>query len=326
MTNHDYQAAAEDIHDAAPDDVETTVDEIADLLERFVSKYDLPWNEAKRSARDSVFNESDEDASPTENAADEDLHVGDLDKEHEDEWFNLEVEVLDLWDDTHEKIAQKGLIGDNTGKTVFTIFQSAADENEDILLEEGESYRLESVVGDYYQGDAQVKVNQASDVEKIDAEFEPPEHEVDLRTALVDVQDGSGLIKRCPEDDCTRPLNSSRCTEHGDVDGEFDLRIKAVLDDGDNTHQVIFNQELTEQVANMTLDEAVEMAEDAMDTSVVANEIEKRVIGRYFTILGRRAEDYVIPDEVGEEPEDTPEARAEALLADNTAAAQGGDA
>jgi len=39
------------------------------------------------------------------------------------------------------------------------------------------------------------------------------------RGALVDVQSGSGLIKRCPEEDCTRVLQNGRCSEHGEGEG-----------------------------------------------------------------------------------------------------------
>jgi len=38
------------------------------------------------------------------------------------------------------------------------------------------------------------------------------------------------IIKRCPE--CNRQTKSGACAEHGKVEGIYDLRIKAVCDNG----------------------------------------------------------------------------------------------
>jgi len=56
----------------------------------------------------------------------------------------------------------------------------------------------------------------------------------------VDVQSGSGLIKRCPE--CNRALVKGACGEHGKVEGVYDLRIKAVLDDGEKVQDILMNR------------------------------------------------------------------------------------
>jgi replication factor A1 len=37
--------------------------------------------------------------------------------------------------------------------------------------------------------------------------------------SIVDIQEGSGLIKRCGADDCMRVLRNSRCAEYGQRDG-----------------------------------------------------------------------------------------------------------
>jgi replication factor A1 len=125
----------------------------------------------------------------------------------------------------------------------------------------------------------------------------------------VDIQSGSGLIKRCPEEDCTRVLQNGRCSEHGEVEGEFDLRIKGVLDDGEDVHEVLFDKEGTEDLTGITLEEAKDMAMDALDTSVVAEEMRETVLGRYYRIAGPRFDRYVLADDVEEldEPVD-PEA------------------
>jgi hypothetical protein len=65
------------------------------------------------------------------------------------------------------------------------------------------------------------------------------DNERTMEGALVDIKDGSGLIKRCPDEDCTRVIRNGRCSEHGDVSGEFDLRIKGVLDDGEQAQDAL---------------------------------------------------------------------------------------
>ncbi|EMA54869.1 replication factor A, partial [Halococcus thailandensis JCM 13552] len=85
--------------------------------------------------------------------------------------------------------------------------------------------------------------------------------------------------------------------EHGEVDGEFDLRIKGVLDNGSEVHEVIFNREMTEEFADITLAEAKERAMDALDTTVVADDITEDVLGKYYRVSGPELGRYVLVDE-----------------------------
>ncbi|MFB6177808.1 MAG: hypothetical protein ABEI99_11825, partial [Halobaculum sp.] len=124
----------------------------------------------------------------------------------------------------------------------------------------------------------------------------------------------SGLIKRCPEDECTRVLQNGRCSEHGQVDGQFDLRVKAVLDDGEAVHEVIFDEEATEQLTGISLAEAKQMAQDALDTTVVEEEIRELITGRYYRVSGPVLGRYVLADEFSEETE-TPDAEATLIRA-----------
>jgi replication factor A1 len=57
---------------------------------------------------------------------------------------------------------------------------------------------------------------------------------------IVDVKEGSGLIRRCPQ--CKRVVQKGACRLHGKVDGIPDLRVKAVLDDGNSTLTVVMNR------------------------------------------------------------------------------------
>ena len=88
------------------------------------------------------------------------------------------------------------------------------------------------------------------------------------------------------------------CNEHGEVDGEFDLRIKGVLDDGEDVHEVLFDREGTEDLTGIALEEAKDMAMDALDTSVVADEMRADVLGRYYRVSGPTFGRYVLVDEM----------------------------
>ena len=105
--------------------------------------------------------------------------------------------------------------------------------------------------------------------------------------AIVDVQSGSGLVKRCPE--CNRILVKGACVDHGKQEGEYDLRVKAVIDDGRIAQDIILNQEMTYKVTGIDVKVAKKMAMDAVDPAVVLDEIKRILLGKYFTVKRPRA-------------------------------------
>ncbi|EMA41988.1 replication factor A [Halococcus hamelinensis 100A6] len=136
--------------------------------------------------------------------------------------------------------------------------------------------------------------------------------------AFVAIRPSSGLVKRCPEDDCTRIIQDGECSAHGSVDGEFDLRMKAVFDDGNEIESIIFDAEATEAVTGMTVDEATDMAMDALDQSVVVDELRQHVLGRYYEIEGPVVGDYHLANEVSEiGPNDALEADAARVFSEH---------
>jgi len=225
----------------------------------------------------------------------------------DEQWVDLRVKLVDLWDPRSDSISQVGLLGDESGTIKFVAFETSELEQ----LEEGKAYELSNVVTDEYQGTYSVKLNRTTTITEINEEIEVGDNSETVEGALVDVQSGSGLIKRCPEENCTRVLQNGRCAEHGEVDGEFDLRIKAVLDDGHEVQDVIFNREATEELTGIELDEAKQLAKDALDTTVVADEMRADILGRYFTVTGPTLGRYVLANEF--EQHDGP-ADAESVL------------
>ncbi|EMA54754.1 replication factor A, partial [Halococcus thailandensis JCM 13552] len=68
-------------------------------------------------------------------------------------------------------------------------------------------------------------------------------------------------------------------------------------DNGSEVHEVIFNREMTEEFADITLAEAKERAMDALDTTVVADDITEDVLGKYYRVSGPELGRYVLVDE-----------------------------
>jgi replication factor A1 len=287
----DLRQTAEAIHAQFSDRVDAPVDDIEERLDTLVSEYKVPLEEARRSVTNQYLDEAGIDREELGGGGNELVQLGDIDAD--EEWVDLRVTVADLWEPRSESIAQVGLLGDESGTLKFVAFETSDLSR----LEEGESYALGNVVTDEYEGRYSVKLNRTTSIQELDEEIEVGDDSVEVEGALVDVQRGSGLIKRCPGEGCTRVLQNGRCSEHGEGEGEFDLRIKGVLDDGEAVHEVIFDRETTEDLTGLDLEEAKEMAMDALDTSVVADEMEATVLGRYYRVRGPTLGRYVLANE-----------------------------
>ncbi|PSQ51930.1 replication factor A [Halobacteriales archaeon SW_8_65_20] len=283
---------AEEIHDQFSDQLDVSVDEIEERLDTLVNEYRIPADEARRSVVSNYLDETDMERDDLGGGSNETVEVTTIDRD--EQWVDLRVQVADLWEPRSESISQVGLLGDESGTIKFVAFETS-DLPE---LTEGESYALGNVVTDEYDGDYSVKLNRTTSITELDEEIEVGDDNVNVEGALVDMQSGSGLIKRCPEEDCTRVLQNGRCSEHGEGDGEFDLRIKGVLDDGDEVHEVIFDKDATEQLTGIGLEEAKQMAMDALDTTVVADEMAEDIVGRYYRVTGPTLGRYVLANEM----------------------------
>ncbi len=287
----DLRTHAAEIHEQFSDSLDTSEDDIHERLRTLVEDYKVPADEARRSVVSGLLDESDMDRDQLGGGSNETVQVADVDAP--EQWVDVRATVVELWEPRSDAVAQVGLLGDESGTIKFTKW-AKSDLPE---LEEGKTYALGNVVTDEYEGRFSVKLNKTTTITELDEEIEVGDDSVTVEGALVDVQSGSGLIKRCPDEDCTRVLQNGRCSEHGEVEGEFDLRIKGVLDDGDEVHEVIFDQAATEALTGIELEEAKEMAMDALDTTVVADEMRESVLGRYYRVNGPTFGRYVLADE-----------------------------
>lgn len=208
------------------------------------------------------------------------------------QWVTLKVKVVQLWENSHETIEQAGLIGDPTGVIKFTNW--ASSELQD--MEEGKSYMLKNVVVNEWGGKTQIQFNRSSSIEELNEDIKVGTFIFTYSGALVDIQTGSGLIKRCPE--CKRALVKGTCPEHGKVKGEYDLRIKAILDSGTSTQDILINRGLTEKLVGFSLDSAIAMAADALDPEVVLDKLKQELVGRYYTVGGHKLDHYILTDSI----------------------------
>ncbi len=291
----DLRTQAEELHEQFSDHLDVGVEDVESRLRTLVEDYQVPVDEARRSVQSHYLEEAGLDREEVYGGGgNESVQVADVDEP--EQWIDVTAKVVDLWDARSDAVAQVGLLGDESGTIKFTKW-SKSDLPE---LEEDEVYRLRNVVTDEYQGRYSVKLNRTTTIEELDEDLEVGDDEAEVEGALVDVQSGSGLIKRCPEDGCTRVLQNGRCSEHGEVEGEFDLRIKGVLDDGREVHETLFDREATEQLTGVTLEEAKDMAMDALDTTVVADEMRSKTVGQYYRVAGPTMGRYLLVDELEE--------------------------
>jgi replication factor A1 len=285
--------------------IEVPDEEIASRLKKLIDDFRVPESEARRSVLNYFLKEHG--IMPQVRASSEKVKISEI--KEAGKWVDLEVKVLDLWEPATEAISQTGLIGDASGSMKFVKWAKSELPN----LELGQSYLLKRMVTDEFQGRFSVKLNRTSQIEPLDVDVEIGSQAAEFSGALVDVQKGSGLIKRCPV--CKRSLAKGVCSEHGKVEGTYDLRIKAVLDDGRRVQDVLINRETTERLVGLTLDEAKQMAMEALDHEVVRSLIESKLMGRYFSIIGPRVDRYLLVETINDVPP-VAESRVDELMAE----------
>ncbi len=268
------------------------ISEIESRLDKLINEFKVPTEEARRSVVNYFLKEYNiprgdffvqQGETPT-------VKVSDITSEGK--WINISAKVAQLWDNSHESIDQAGLIGDETGTIKFVKWAKAELPS----LVEGKSYMFKNVVTDSYQERFNIKFNRTSLIEEIQEDIEIGTLSVEFSGAMVGIQVGSGLIKRCPE--CNRALIKGVCGEHGKVEGTYDLRIKAVVDDGMSAQDALINREISEQLTGITLDEAKQMATEALDQEVVLEKFKEMLLGRYYLVKGPKLDRNILVEDI----------------------------
>lgn len=243
------------------------------------------------------------------------------------EIIEIEERVIDGRDG--ETTIHSGVIADGSGRLPFTDWGARS------ILSSGETYRFDDVYIREFRGAPQVNLSTFTTVESLSEDIEITDDakqveigeavdsggvfDVEIIATVLEVREGSGLIERCPE--CNRALQGGQCREHGAVEAKNDMRVKAIVDDGTGAVTAILDRELTESVYGGSMDEAMSVAREAMDKSVIAEEIRSTIVGREYRIRGNLSVDeYGANLETAEfeQTSDDPATRAQSVLEEVT--------
>jgi len=265
---------------AAAYDTSSTVEAIEDRITSHSNEYLIPTEDAARLVCEDVL----DDLSHNSTAIDTDdilsptvTQISELSTEGS--WPTIVATVTGTISETHDSIAQKVRISDGTGETYVTQFTGTTHPQ----LEEGQTYTFYNAMPNEYNGSISLVLNEPSLVARSTTDIEAANSYTGIVTDLLS---GSGLIKRCSHDDCNRVVTDGACDVHGKNDGQYDLRLKAVLDTGSDAHQVTIGKELTEKLTDFTLESAIAAAKDTMNAGTIAKEMKQQLHGRYITVTG----------------------------------------
>jgi len=141
------------------------------------------------------------------------------------------------------KVVRSGDVLDPTGRCRLTAW-CEFDPND------GDYIRIEKGRVQFWQGSPDLVIDEISQVAISEGEpwqkIDPGNHWIDVNLSdlvvggsrrgietsgsIVAVRADSGIIQRCPE--CRRVLRDGTCSEHGEQNGEEDLRLRFVIDNG----------------------------------------------------------------------------------------------
>lgn len=309
----EIETTAAEIVETLPDDVaeSVTVAELENKLRDF-RDHSVPLDRAKEKVRNSYLEVSDS-ASDGSESTDVKLEIEDITAEYDETYVSVVAEVVSVYQEKHtpDAAVQKCEIADATGKITLTVWGDAVEESTGFPLEENESYSIEGIRVEKYQGRMYAQAGKTTTAKSVSKEIDPVASDVTFRGTCLSLQSRSGLVKRCGESGCNRTISDGRCGEHGQVEGEFDLRVKANIDTGQACESVIFDREQTEDITGITFEEAKEMAKEELDPMVVSDKIREELIGEVFEIKGDRlgnsviALDFTMANLEGLEPAET---------------------
>lgn len=203
----------------------------------------------------------------------------------------VRVKMLDNWEVRSEWMLQTGLVGDETSRMKFVLWKNRDGTPDETALEVDKVYTIYYAGVDEYNERYSLNLSGATILEEEGADIEVGS---DARSdtvsgAVVQMSAGSGLIKRCRVEGCNRALSRQNfCPIHEmQQDFRYDLRITGVVDDGITAHNVIMQRDAVEKVTGLTLEKAIELAENSpLGPDDVFMQFQERLIGRYVTCNG----------------------------------------
>ncbi len=107
---------------------------------------------------------------------------------------------------------------------------------------------------------------------------------ISTQGTIVSIREDSGIIYRCTE--CRRVLRDGECATHGTQEGNMDVRLRLVLDNGKSTISLIVNKSATESLLGIRqADIFSNISENG--TMQFIQDLRERLLGRELLANGR---------------------------------------
>jgi len=212
----------------------------------------------------------------------------------------LSVDSRKLETPTGPKTVFSGMAADETGKVEFSAWHDFNLKKDDTVIIKGAYVKS-------WRGIPQLNFGERAEVGRAKVPLQGEDlakprrrsvHDLErvggavdalVAGVIVDIKKGSGLILRCPQ--CKRLVQKGLCRLHGKVEGQPDLRIKAVLDDGLGALTAVLNKDMTERLVGINLEEALAQARDAMNPEVIREKVEERLLAKPVEMRGNVTSD-----------------------------------
>lgn len=208
---------------------------------------------------------------------------------------SIRAKMVQEWEARHERMLQTGLLGDETGTIKFVLWKNGEKEK----LEPDTVYTFYYGSIDEFNGRLSLNLNTAMYLPE-EGDIEVYSNIVEVSGAIVHIGSGSGLIKRCPVEGCNRALSRQNYCPVHEIQSTFryDLRITGVVDDGLAARNVLIQRDLTEQLSEISLEEAIEIAENnPLGFDDVFLKIQNAVLGRYVRCAGSEIDNTILVKE-----------------------------
>ncbi len=199
---------------------------------------------------------------------------------------SIRGKVVRLFETKSDKVKHSGIIADETGSISFVAWTS---NTPNISLTDDEVYEFRYCTvapnnSTKYPGNSLTLSEDIVQIE-VDMDVIMSSGTTKLIGNLIQIRQGSGVIKRCPVEGCNRTVDRRNfCAAHGvQPNFEYDMRIRGVIDDGRTTYSATIPNEVTEHISSLILDSAVNIAESSpLGFDDVYDIIKKNCCGRYF--------------------------------------------
>ena len=203
--------------------------------------------------------------------------------------------------DGEERFLWSGQIADPTGRCRMSAWSELPITDDKLPM----TVRLKAVRVRAWQGIPDITVDTMDQVEILeetpwDDSLDLTNHtaEVDLHematggsrvgvstsAVVVSVREDSGFIQRCTE--CRRVLREGACAEHGPNDGNSDVRLRLVMDDGRSSVSLLTNKSATLSLIGMDEGQMKDAVDDEGQMAFVQS-LRSLLLGRTVQASGR---------------------------------------